>query len=374
MKSNKLLDKSLKFKFSIFSKNLKILFMPNMKGNKLIDKYLSYVECQIKCNGKVTATKTLKEIHRLTSRYIMRQSNNIQIGPIWIRTNKEGLPSILGLSQSEQKALRQDVHYQRFLLNLLNSYRLIVNEIDYDISTIIEPLHVDLSLCGNRVEEITSSMEKTLALYRIEEFEKETMKSPIHVSTKAGASGPRTMGHTSLCDLKALIRDEQLQYVENLATLVYSGQSLSSFSKVLEQSKIIAENSTSLISNNINQYLTMRLHFIAEGGGKTRVICIGDIWSQCVLKPIHKYLMDCLKKFPNDGTKSHDKIAMKVKEFTKMGLDCYCYDLTAVTDRMPFELQFNLIEFLTKEVSPDLSLFWKELMLKKFITKTLLAT
>jgi len=33
-----------------------------------------------------------------------------------------------------------------------------------------------------------------------------------------------------------------------------------------------------------------KLAFLSEGGGKTRVIAIGDYWSQQVLKPLHKGL------------------------------------------------------------------------------------
>jgi hypothetical protein len=45
-----------------------------------------------------------------------------------------------------------------------------------------------------------------------------------------------------------------------------------------------------------------RLCFLAEGGGKTRTVAIGDSFSQAALKPIHKDLMRLLRKIPMDCT------------------------------------------------------------------------
>jgi len=97
--------------------------------------------------------------------------------------------------------------------------------------------------------------------------------------------------------------------------------------------------------------MTGRLHFLQEGGGKTRVICIPDIWTQTVLKPIHDYLMMVLRRFPCDGTFSHSNLAKRVRKYTKTGA-LNCFDLRAATDRMPVELQARVLErLLGKELS-----------------------
>lgn len=45
-----------------------------------------------------------------------------------------------------------------------------------------------------------------------------------------------------------------------------------------------------------------RLAFLPEPGGKTRVIAIGDYFSQQVLKPLHEHLMEILRGMKTDGT------------------------------------------------------------------------
>lgn len=48
--------------------------------------------------------------------------------------------------------------------------------------------------------------------------------------------------------------------------------------------------------------VTGKLSFISEPGGKTRLIAIGDYWSQLVLRPTHDIIMRLLRKLETDGT------------------------------------------------------------------------
>jgi hypothetical protein len=96
---------------------------------------------------------------------------------------------------------------------------------------------------------------------------------------------------------------------------------------------------------------TGRLHFLQEGGGKTRVICIPDIWTQMVLRPIHDFLFNCLRRLPCDGTFSHSNLAKRVRKYTSVG-KLTCYDLKAATDRMPVDLQRRILaELLGEELA-----------------------
>lgn len=80
-----------------------------------------------------------------------------------------------------------------------------------------------------------------------------------------------------------------------------------------------------------------------EAAGKIRTFAIVDSWTQTVLKPLHTFLSDLLRKIPNDGTASHldafDRVRVRSKEF-----GCsYGYDLSAATDRLPLSLQIRLL-------------------------------
>lgn len=83
------------------------------------------------------------------------------------------------------------------------------------------------------------------------------------------------------------------------------------------------------------RFLHSRLAFLSDKAGKTRVVAIGDIISQSLLKPIHDHLFSILSKLPEDGTFDQDAQRQRVKAVTLSGKKVFCFDLTAATDRFP---------------------------------------
>lgn len=51
-----------------------------------------------------------------------------------------------------------------------------------------------------------------------------------------------------------------------------------------------------------SNYKSGKISLINEGGGKTRVIAIGDYWSQNLLQGLHDFIMKILRKMETDGT------------------------------------------------------------------------
>lgn len=103
-----------------------------------------------------------------------------------------------------------------------------------------------------------------------------------------------------------------------------------------------------------------KLSFLSEGGGKTRVIAIGDYWSQEVLKPLHEALMRILKKLETDGTYAQNLQADRIIRLA--GNEAESIDLSSATDRFPFELQKILIATLWGQ---DFSESWETIMTKR---------
>jgi len=97
--------------------------------------------------------------------------------------------------------------------------------------------------------------------------------------------------------------------------------------------------------NSSDDYLTGRLGFSAEPGGKTRVFAIADYWSQTSLKVIQDSLYNTLRTISTDTTANQDK---GFKSLLKMsvGKETYCFDLTAASDRLPAEMQKYRLELL----------------------------
>lgn len=98
-----------------------------------------------------------------------------------------------------------------------------------------------------------------------------------------------------------------------------------------------------------------RLSCIADYEGKTRVIALGDIGSQTVLKPLHDFIMKLLKDVKPDLTYNHDKCVKRVKRYWvnkfKHKFNPYSIDLTAATDRLPASTMAIVLSYITENES-----------------------
>jgi hypothetical protein len=226
-----------------------------------------------------------------------------------------------------------------------------------DISTITTP-GTELS------EEFLNDLEKFATRFfeerKVEPFVPEDTDFPAYATTKAGASKGPAMGLASLKDILALEKEGLLQKISLLGSKVYTERSKIILDELIESSLTMARQ-PDLLKDQVSS--SGRLHLLAEGGGKTRVICIPDIWTQSVLKPIHKYLMNKLKWMPCDGTFSHEALGNRVRNLTQhRGL--FCFDLSAATDRFPLEIQ----KVVLKPLLGDLVHAWSDLMVNRTFT------
>jgi len=347
-------------KFYLFERNIILLFKLTHREVRLLKAFLQHTETLIKNHGIRHAIGILKEEFRIVIKLFLGQTNKTQVGPSWISVNKTGIPSYLNFTRAESRLLLADLRLQKITLTILNGYKLLFLEPDYDISTIVEPCKVTPKHLISYIEKVASEqfLAKLFSGYRIEPMEPFN-GNPIYVTTKAGASGPKTMGITSLIDYHNIQKDGTLDLIKELMPLVFTREPL----KLIEN--LLNQTSSTPIPNceQKHKVATSRLHFLSEGGGKTRVICIADIWTQITLRPIHKYLMDCLKKFKNDGTASHNRVAQICRKITETS-GMYCFDLKAATDRMPLLLQVAVLKPLLGDTVTDL---WSRIMKRKVL-------
>lgn len=78
-----------------------------------------------------------------------------------------------------------------------------------------------------------------------------------------------------------------------------------------------------------------KLTAFADREGKTRVVALGDYFSQTVLRPLHDYLFGVLRKIPQDCT--FDQARFKDLLSGNPGI-YYSVDLKAATDRFPIKV------------------------------------
>jgi hypothetical protein len=73
-----------------------------------------------------------------------------------------------------------------------------------------------------------------------------------------------------------------------------------------------------------------KLSVVKDTEGKSRIIAIGDYWSQTVLKPLHIFLLEKLRGIESDVT-----FGQSIAPFGDSSQHYYSFDLTAATDRVP---------------------------------------
>jgi len=106
-----------------------------------------------------------------------------------------------------------------------------------------------------------------------------------------------------------------------------------------------------------------RIAVIAEARGKNRLIGITDWWTQVLFKPLHDDIYAFLGTLTQDGTNDQSgpiKALLKslgVKCTFKAGKRLQSMDLSAATDRLPIDLQVQVLEILGYEGK-----LWKQVL------------
>lgn len=97
----------------------------------------------------------------------------------------------------------------------------------------------------------------------------------------------------------------------------------------------------------IDQLKLGKLSTKQEAAGKVRVFAMVDIWTQSILCPLHDTIFNLLKTIPMDGT--FDQLA-PLKLMQQRGLkNLFSFDLSAATDRLPIDLQKQILATLVNE-------------------------
>jgi len=95
----------------------------------------------------------------------------------------------------------------------------------------------------------------------------------------------------------------------------------------------------------LRDLLHSKLHCIFEKADKSRVIAIGDYYTQAILLPFMQVLQEALKLIPNDFTYNQDAGFEFVKEMSRAGRTLYSLDLSKATDRLPVKLQVRILGY-----------------------------
>jgi len=273
-----------------------------------------------KYEGRLQAVKKAKEWYTLC----LRKAGGLSFDPLpFTSASKDGFPKRLNFVKPWIED--DSIHRRRAALTVLQLYKLQSVEGVYSLKSITAPSTGIIPQAFSDQYDIVSKrlFPESSINERIE-----SLRPAFHISGRNGPNGP--MLGTAFVDREAIRGTTLEKSINRLCQLTGNYQLMG----VLSQSRAARE----VQHNKGREKSHGRVRIKYESGGKTRPFAIVDFFSQTALKPLHEFLMDWLKKQPQDGSDSHSKVANDVREWTKSSQDCWSFDLTAATDRWPVEL------------------------------------
>lgn len=336
----------------------------------LIDSYIKMACIEELHKGTLETAKLMKAIHSLSIRYAVGHDFNRLP---FRKADPEGYPKIV---KQFKVPLRGDIKEVRTALSVLELYKLV--KIDN------EEVSFDSILGGDpNLQRSNPSPDNQSYLFRIHDNyngpNKELIKSiaiawnkevklafprskvqerlkiigeltSLHVTARNGPNGPAMI--TVLQDYVALKRHGLWDRIKEWSTNLGVDALLGRIEEIIPEGAVEAFSKYNLSS--------ARVSVKQEPGGKNRLFATGDYFTQTVMSGLHRYMFSVLKSFPEDGTFDQNRIGSIAQEWTKnIEEHCSSTDLTTATDRIPCEMEAEIISAL---MGRDFARLWLSIM------------
>jgi len=307
----------------------------NLKDTTLIRVNAIWTKYETGIHNSVRNHGPHSTIDHYKSCYIFLRNTFLELStqPIpWCKSDSNGIPKTLWPLRS---LIKGDRNSKRMALTIARSYELVTMPIDYHPESIEEP-----QAYRPQFEETTKDFKEWLKHFTQKypwylgslHLRRDSHEPYVFTTLSKGPNGPAVS--CSHLDARAVLDDPTLfTAIRNL-------------NDALKQSWITDWmcNMAETIPSS-DSYVTGKLGFSAEPGGKTRVFAIADYWSQTSLKVIQDSLYNTLRSISTDTTANQDKGFKSLLEMAE-GKNTYCFDLTAASDRLPAKLQAFRLELL----------------------------
>lgn len=89
-----------------------------------------------------------------------------------------------------------------------------------------------------------------------------------------------------------------------------------------------------------------KLSVVYDQAGKARIVAIANWWIQLALLPLHNSIFDYLRSLDCDGTFDQDGALAGFMARRDPAHSMYSFDLSAATDRLPIQLQVDILSHL----------------------------
>jgi len=257
------------------------------------------------------------------------------ITPIaFAKSDDQGVALIL--KDFKPLALSGDINHLRFLSSIFRIGELITLRPSYDYTTIHSPQSEEQI---TYTDEFCKDFGKWLKNWKVLKLIPDLNKPrfPLKNSTGPNTTKENPYGASVLFlhDLSAIIDQEFSSSIYQMLDLHYDFRKAEILEGKFSHSRIVS---------------------LQDKFGKERVIAIGDIISNWALSPFEDAVQKSLKSM---RTSMAYKQGLVPKAVERLGLELYSIDLSAMTDRFPRKLQF---EVLKARFGSELANIWLDIM------------
>lgn len=243
-----------------------------------------------------------------------------------IRMRRDGLPSRLFtlIDLIKKSNNKEEI---RFIISFLSISRTVVLKPALNLTTITSSGKA-FDIPKKNLKSFLYTLSNMCRRKDLKGFFKRPSFQNYHLSTKTGPLGIDT---SKACyeELK-LLPNSLLESISIVGGRVLADH----MEQVLSHLEIIKQ--VLPLEEEIKFSTFRRISYFSDPDGKTRVIALGDYWSQTALKPVHDKVFDILKCISQDQTFDQAKGLedLSIHSDTKK----FCFDLSAFTDRFPLNL------------------------------------
>jgi hypothetical protein len=301
-------------------------------------------------NGFNFAFKYLKECLRLVTLYLAGNPQTTKAQKaIGVRVNQYGLPVII--PPSIRKELSFDTVESRFttrcIITLISIFRVFPTKIKPDLGTITSPFSGSSRILDEN--QISVLVKRFCKGYKVK-------FGPIKgfISESAGPIAKKATWGSGIDALALLLYPKQaFRVLQILVTQRAKGYAIS----LLLIWLLVGPTYVLMYVLGLKSALPIgRLSVVYDQAGKARIVAMANWWIQLVLRPLHKSIFDVLESKETDGTFNQDAPLSRLMKAPLENHKFSCFDLSAATDRLPVDLQVQILNSLNLDGDA-----WKDL-------------
>jgi len=301
---------------------------------------------------------------------VQQVAGGMQVTSPWVlganvARTKSGIPRLVPHGH-RQSILAGDVGVIRLWLSLLGLYRVIEFKGALKLKTITEP-GKDISQVRREFKRFWGDFLDSLSIHTGKEsrIDPSIVLDPKSLPPILKAS-PAIGGNTSVCNfvIDSIAIFSDVEYYSALKEWLVEVDGLDLLWALEHIGEIYHRVGLDNLIKWWGKPLPLgRLGFLEEPG-KIRVVAMVPLLIQGIMKPLHDWIFSLLRVIVTDGTFNQiGPVRNLLDACEEMNIrSLYSYDLSAATDRLPVDLQVDL---LSEIMGNKLALLWKGLLVSR---------